>query len=108
MIQLSWLSVQDTESPDGDIAIEVTGLRPGEKLYEELLIGNNPTPTAHSRIMKSHEAFIELPELEVKLASLEVELNTNDAVKVRQLLQQIVRDYAPTGEVVDWVYIAGH
>jgi FlaA1/EpsC-like NDP-sugar epimerase len=108
MIQLSGLTVQDTESPDGDIAIEVTGLRPGEKLYEELLIGNNPTPTAHSRIMKSHEAFIELPELEVKLASLEVELNTNDAVKVRQLLQQIVRDYAPTGEVVDWVYIAGH
>jgi FlaA1/EpsC-like NDP-sugar epimerase len=108
MIQLSGLTVQDAESPDGDIAIEVTGLRPGEKLYEELLIGNNPTPTAHSRIMRSHEAFIELPELEVKLASLEAELNTNDAVKVRQLLQQIVLDYAPTGEVVDWVYMAGH
>jgi FlaA1/EpsC-like NDP-sugar epimerase len=108
MIQLSGLTVQDDESPDGDIAIEVTGLRPGEKLYEELLIGNNPTPTAHSRIMKSHEAFIELSELEVKLASLEAELNTNDAVKVRQLLQQIVLEYAPTGGVVDWVYMAGH
>ena len=108
MIQLSGLTVQDVESPDGDIAIEVTGLRPGEKLYEELLIGNNPTPTAHSRIMKSHEAFIELAELEVKLASLEAELNINDAAKVRQLLQQIVLDYSPTGEVVDWVYMAGH
>jgi FlaA1/EpsC-like NDP-sugar epimerase len=108
MIQLSGLTVQDTESPDGDIAIEVTGLRPGEKLYDELLIGNNPTPTVHSRIMKSHEAFIELAELEVKLASLEAELNINDAAKVRQLLQQIVLDYAPTGGVVDWVYMAGH
>jgi FlaA1/EpsC-like NDP-sugar epimerase len=108
MIQLSGLTVQDDESPDGDIAIEVTGLRPGEKLYEELLIGNNPTPTAHSRIMKSHEAFIELPELEVKLASLEAELNINDAARVRQLLQKIVLDYSPTGEVVDWVYMAGH
>jgi FlaA1/EpsC-like NDP-sugar epimerase len=108
MIQLSGLTVQDAESPDGDIAIEVTGLRPGEKLYEELLIGNNPTPTAHTRIMKSHEAFIELPELEIKLASLEAELNINDAARVRQLLQQIVLDYAPTGEVVDWVYMAGH
>jgi FlaA1/EpsC-like NDP-sugar epimerase len=108
MIQLSGLTVQDDESPDGDIAIEVTGLRPGEKLYEELLIGNNPTPTVHTRIMKSHEAFIELPELEVKLASLEAELNINDAAKVRQLLQQIVLDYSPTGEVVDWVYMAGH
>ncbi len=108
MNQLSGLTEQDAENPDGDIAIELTGLRPGEKLYEELLIGNNPTPTAHSRIMKSHEAFIELPELEVKLASLEAELNTNDAVKVRQLLQHIVLDYAPTGEVVDWVYMAGH
>jgi FlaA1/EpsC-like NDP-sugar epimerase len=108
MIQLSGLTVQDAESPDGDIAIEVTGLRPGEKLYEELLIGNNPTPTAHTRIMKSHEAFIELPELEVKLATLEAELNINDAARVRQLLQQIVLDYSPTGEVVDWVYMAGH
>jgi len=108
MIQLSGLTVQDDESPDGDIAIEVTGLRPGEKLYEELLIGNNPTPTAHSRIMKSHEAFIELPELKLKLASLEAELNINDAARVRQLLQQIVLDYSPTGEVVDWVYMAGH
>jgi FlaA1/EpsC-like NDP-sugar epimerase len=108
MIQLSGLTLQDAESPDGDIAIEVTGLRPGEKLYEELLIGNNPTSTAHSRIMKSHEAFIELPELEVKLASLEAELNINDAARVRQLLQQIVLDYSPTGEVVDWVYMAGH
>lgn len=108
MIQLSGLTVQDAENPDGDIAIEVTGLRPGEKLYEELLIGNNPTSTAHSRIMKSHEAFIELPDLELKLASLEAELNINDAAKVRQLLQQIVLDYSPTGEVVDWVYMAGH
>ena len=108
MIQLSGLTVQDGENPDGDIAIEVTGLRPGEKLYEELLIGNNPTPTVHSRIMKSHEAFIELAELESKLRLLQVELDINNAVKVRELLQLIVPDYSPSGKVVDWVYTMKH
>jgi FlaA1/EpsC-like NDP-sugar epimerase len=106
MVQLSGLTVQDEMNPDGDISIEVTGLRPGEKLYEELLIGNSPTPTAHSRIMKSHEAFIELAELEAKLRSLEIALDTNNPVRMRDLLREIVVDYSPSGDVVDWVYIA--
>ncbi len=106
MIQLSGLTVLDEVNPDGDIAIEVTGLRPGEKLYEELLIGSDPTPTAHSRIMKSHEAFIELPILESKLRLLEAALNINNAASVRDILQEIVLDYSPSGEIVDWIYLA--
>jgi FlaA1/EpsC-like NDP-sugar epimerase len=58
MIELSGLNVKDELNPDGDIEIEITGLRPGEKLYEELLIGDNPKPTSHPRIMKAHEEFI--------------------------------------------------
>ncbi|MFM7801259.1 MAG: UDP-N-acetylglucosamine 4,6-dehydratase family protein, partial [Limnohabitans sp.] len=57
MIELSGLRVKDEKYPDGDIEIEISGLRPGEKLYEELLIGDNPKPTSHSRIMKAHEEF---------------------------------------------------
>jgi FlaA1/EpsC-like NDP-sugar epimerase len=106
MIQLSGLTIQDESNSEGDIAIEVTGLRPGEKLYEELLIGNNPSPTDHPLIMKSHEAFIEWPVLELKLRSLEDALNVNNVGLVRRLLQDLVPEYAPTGEVVDWIYLA--
>lgn len=108
MIQLSGLVVQDHLNPDGDISIEITGLRPGEKLYEELLIGNNPTPTAHPRIMKAHENFIELAALEVKLQPLEAVLEVNNVKQIRQLLLELVPDYQPTGEIVDWVYVEGH
>ena len=59
-VELSGLSVRDAANPNGDIEIKITGLRPGEKLYEELLIGDNPLPTKHPRIMKAHEVFIPL------------------------------------------------
>ena len=108
MIQLSGLVVQDHENPDGDIAIEITGLRPGEKLYEELLIGNNPTPTVHPRIMKAHENFIELSVLELKLQMLETVLTANNVQRIRQILLELVPDYEPTGGIVDWVYVEGH
>jgi FlaA1/EpsC-like NDP-sugar epimerase len=108
MIQLSGLAVQDHLHPDGDIAIEITGLRPGEKLYEELLIGNNPTSTAHPRIMKAHENFIEFGSLEKKLSALEAVLEINNVQQIRELLQELVPDYQPSGEIVDWVYIEGH
>lgn len=107
MIQLSGLTVQDDLNPDGDIKIEITGLRPGEKLYEELLIGNNPTATTHPRIMKANEEFIELESLKLLLKKLESALNTNDVDIVRQLLQKIVPEFIPSSEVVDWVHLAG-
>jgi FlaA1/EpsC-like NDP-sugar epimerase len=105
MIELSGLSLKDTQNPEGDIAIEITGLRPGEKLYEELLIGDNPKPTSHSRIMKAHEVFIPWSELEPKLNALEMALNVNDVGVVRLMMQQLVSGYTPSDEIVDWVYL---
>ena len=105
MVELSGLTVRDDNHPDGDIEIEITGLRPGEKLYEELLIGDNPKPTNHSRIMKAHEEFLPWVELEPKLQALDMALNVNDIGVIRQMLQQLVAGYVPNGEIVDWVYL---
>ena len=106
MIELSGLQVRDAENPDGDLEITITGLRPGEKLYEELLIGDNPKPTTHPRIMKAHEEFLPWVQLEDKLFALRLALETNDVGVVRRLLEQLVSGYAPSGEIVDWVYLA--
>jgi FlaA1/EpsC-like NDP-sugar epimerase len=105
MVELSGLTVRSEQEPDGDIAIEVTGLRPGEKLYEELLIGGDPQPTAHPRVMKAHEEFIPWAELEQRLMALEMALNANDLGVVRLMLQALVTGYTPGGEIVDWVYL---
>jgi FlaA1/EpsC-like NDP-sugar epimerase len=106
MIALSGLTVRDELNPDGDIEIEITGLRPGEKLYEELLIGDNPQPTSHTRIMKAHEDFLPWAELEQKLSALQVALDINDVAVVRLILQQLVSGYMPSGDIVDWVHMA--
>lgn len=106
MVELSGLTVKDEANSDGDIEIEITGLRPGEKLYEELLIGDNPKPTSHPRIMKAHEDFLPWIELEQKLNALELALNVNDVGVVRLLLKQLVSGYTPSGEIVDWVHLA--
>ena len=106
MIELSGLTPRDETNPAGDIAIEITGLRPGEKLYEELLIGDNPEPTSHPRIMKAREAFISWADLQPQLQALEAALNANDVERIRALLAQLVTDYAPNGEIVDWVHLA--
>ena len=105
MVELSGLTVKDEQNPDGDIEIAVTGLRPGEKLYEELLIGDNPKPTLHPRIMKAHEAFIPWDEFEARLNSLELVLNVNDVGVIRLMMQQLVAGYTPGDEIVDWVYL---
>jgi FlaA1/EpsC-like NDP-sugar epimerase len=105
IIELSGLTVRDDANPDGDIEIEVTGLRPGEKLYEELLIGDNPQPTSHPRIMKAREDCLPWSELEQKLQSLQMALDVNDVAVVRAMLQQLVSGYQPSGEIVDWVHL---
>ena len=105
MIELSGLTFKDDQNPDGDIGIEVTGLRPGEKLYEELLIGDNPKTTSHPRIMKANEDFIPWSDLEAKLGSLEVALNVNDVSLIRAMMQQLVAGYTPSDAIVDWVYM---
>lgn len=105
IIELSGLTVRDEANPDGDIEIEVTGLRPGEKLYEELLIGDNPQPTSHPRIMKAREDCLPWSELEQKLQALQMALDVNDVGVVREMLQQLVSGYQPSGEIVDWVHL---
>ncbi len=105
MIELSGLNVKDEQNPDGDIAIEITGLRPGEKLYEELLIGDNPKSTSHSRIMKAQEEFIQWADLEEQLNALEMALNANDVGVIRLMMAKLVTGYTPSDEIVDWVYL---
>ena len=107
MVALSGLTVQDEANPQGDIAIEVTGLRPGEKLYEELLIGDNPEKTQHTRIMKAHEQFLSLAELEEKLQALGAAIATNDVPTIRGQLKELVVGYDDSNcAVVDWVHMA--
>jgi FlaA1/EpsC-like NDP-sugar epimerase len=106
MVELSGMTVRDELHPDGDIELTVTGLRPGEKLYEELLIGDNPRPTQHPRIMKAHEQFLSWPDLEQKLNALSIATSVNDVPVIRGQLQELVPGYQPSGEVVDWVYMA--
>jgi FlaA1/EpsC-like NDP-sugar epimerase len=105
MVELSGLTVKDEEYPEGDIEIAVTGLRPGEKLYEELLIGDNPKPTVHPRIMKAHEDFMPWAEFETKLKALDIALNVNDVGVIRLMMQQLVVGYTPADDIVDWVYL---
>ncbi len=97
--------VGDEAQPNGDIKIEVTGLRPGEKLYEELLIGENPQPTSHPPIMKAHEEFLAWPALEEKLSALHMALNINDVGIIRVMMKELVAGYTPSDDIVDWVYL---
>ena len=103
MIELSGLTVRTLANPDGDIAIETVGLRPGEKLYEELLIGDNPGPTSHSQIMMANEHFLAWGELQIALQELEGILDTGDISALKSLLHRLVPEFATTSGLVDWV-----
>jgi FlaA1/EpsC-like NDP-sugar epimerase len=105
MVELSGLALKDATNPTGDVEIQVTGLRPGEKLYEELLIGDNPLPTSHPRIMKAHEDFLPWDALQAKLSELGLALDANNVPQIRTLLKDLVPGYQPDGEVVDWVWM---
>lgn len=104
MVELSGLTVRDEEHPEGDIEFEVTGLRPGEKLHEELLIGDAPKPTSHPRIMRAQEEFMPWAEFESSLKTLENALKVNDLDSIRQMMQRLVHGYTPSDNV-DWVYV---
>ena len=94
MVELSGLRVRDADCPDGDIAIVVTGLRPGEKLYEELLIGGNPSVTEHPRILKAHEAALDWPALQQHLSQLRRAVENADAEDIQSVLLICVQGYA--------------
>ena len=102
MIRLSGLKPR-TEDEDGDIDIEFTGLRPGEKLYEELLIGDNPEHTDHPRIMMANEAFLPLDAFEAGLERLCAAFERQEALQVRQILAEMVTDYRPSQKFVDYL-----
>lgn len=97
IVQLSGLSVRDERNPGGDVEIRVTGLRPGEKLYEELLIGDNPEGTAHERIMKAREDFVDWPTLVPKLIRLRTAASVNDVAEIKEVLGTLVHGYQPQG-----------
>jgi len=105
MIELSGLSLRDESKPDGDIEIAITGLRPGEKLFEELLIGDNPMPTKHQRIMKAQEEFLELEVLMEYLDQLRTSIEQNNVSELRKILKTLVPGYGPQTELVDWIYL---
>ena len=104
MVKLSGLSVRDEHNPDGDIEITITGLRPGEKLYEELLLGDDPQPTLHPKIQRAQDPFIPWEKLEADLNTLRVVLGHNNLDVILNLLKKLVVGYQPSVEVVDWVY----
>jgi len=105
MVELSGRTVKSAERPDGDIAIEITGLRPGEKLYEELLIGDDPQPTPHPRIMKAREAWLEASELQAAFQQLDTAMEAGDLARVRKILQSLVQGYQPETDIVDWLHL---
>lgn len=104
LIHLSGLSVRSEKCPHGDIAIEYTGLRPGEKLYEELLIGDNVSATEHPMIMRANEEHLDWDVLKDRLAKLLKAVESDDYPQVRLLLRELVSGYVPEGEIVDWIY----
>jgi FlaA1/EpsC-like NDP-sugar epimerase len=93
LIALSGLQVRDTLHPDGDIDIAFIGLRPGEKLYEELLIGDNPSPTDHPRIMMAHEDFMPWPELLGQLQQLQQAGHDEDVNAIKAVLLTCVHGF---------------
>jgi FlaA1/EpsC-like NDP-sugar epimerase len=105
MIKLSGFSVKDDKNQDGDIEVRTTGLRPGEKLYEELLIGNNPQKTNHPKIKKISETFIPFEELNVYLEDLKNLLDNGKVKEVKMLLDKVLKLYQSNTDIVDHIYI---
>jgi FlaA1/EpsC-like NDP-sugar epimerase len=104
MIQLSGLQVLNGDNPDGDIEIQFTGLRPGEKLYEELLIGGKVTETKNKLIMNAIEDYIEWTTLEVSLEKLLQACLSHDQKLIREIIVSLLPDFKPQSPVVDYLY----
>jgi FlaA1/EpsC-like NDP-sugar epimerase len=107
MIQLAGYSVRDAERPDGDIEIRFTGLRPAEKLYEELLIGKNVTGTEHPRILRAIEHSLPWEQMRQIIDELSICAVRFDCERAREILMRTVTEYTPTDRVQDLVWIQG-
>jgi len=106
MVRLSGFEVKSDTNPHGDIEIKCTGLRPGEKLYEELLIGNNVGETTHERIMTASEVMLPLAELNVFIEALDIACHNFDHETIRQLLLDAPTGFNPTDGICDLVWNA--
>ncbi|HIF9190449.1 TPA: polysaccharide biosynthesis protein [Photobacterium damselae] len=106
LIRLSGLEVRDEQNPDGDIEIQYSGLRPGEKLYEELLIGDNVQKTSHERIMTAHEIKLSWQELNSILIKLDDACHNFEHEVIRDLLLTAPTGFKPTDNICDLVWAA--
>jgi len=104
MIKLSGLSIKDDKNLDGDIEIKVTGLRPGEKLYEELLVGDNPQTTKHEKIQKAQDPFIPFNKLKTNFDYLTNLIEENKVEEVKHMLSNLVSSYQSNSRIVDHFY----
>jgi FlaA1/EpsC-like NDP-sugar epimerase len=104
MTLLSGLTVRDESNTNGDISISFTGLRPGEKLYEELLIGDNPEMTAHEKIYRANDELMPWDRLLPVLDELRQAIRDDDYESVRRMLLETVQGYEPTNGIVDLLY----
>jgi len=104
MISLMGLTVRDESNPDGDIEIEYMGLRPAEKLYEELLIGANVTGTEHPRIMRADEHSLSCAVVASLIGELKSAADEKDHTRAREVLTRAVREYAPDNGIDDLVW----
>ena len=105
VILLSGLTLQDKDNTDGDIEIQIIGLRPGEKLHEELFLGNNPQKTEHPKILKAEEDFTPWIHLEKDLHKLETVLDKNQVDEVIKILQKLVNGYKFNGKIHDHTFL---
>jgi len=106
LVRLSGLEIKDENNPNGDIAIECTGLRPGEKLFEELLIGDNVQDTFHERIMTASEAMLSWEDLEPVLDNLDKKCHDFDHEAIREILLNAPTGFNPTDGICDLVWAA--
>lgn len=106
MIRLSGLTLKNEQNPNGDIEVKITGLRPGEKLFEELLIGDNVLGTHHPRIMKANEQLLPWAELRALLLKIDVACHQFDHEQLRHLLLEAPAAFAPTDGICDLVWKA--
>ena len=104
MIKLSGLSIKNDKNLDGDIEIKITGLRPGEKLYEELLIGDNPQKTNHEKIQKAQDPFVPFNKLKIDLDHLSNLIDENKGEEVKHMLSNLAPSYQSNSEIVDLFY----
>jgi FlaA1/EpsC-like NDP-sugar epimerase len=105
MVNLLGFTIKDNKNPSGDIEIKIIGLRPGEKLYEELLIGDDPKNTNHQKIYKASDPYIPFNQLQKELDSLKILIERNKVDEVKSLLYRLLKLQNSTSEIVDHIYV---